>query len=123
VLDGNRIDFIETREEITTSYDPGTTKIVQQHDGSVLRLRKLGEDYDPSDKVSVMKRIQAGRRGPDRPALCRSDAERPARQPEHRRRAAQHAERPGALPGYLGARQDQRQPALSAATSFTNERN
>jgi 2-oxoglutarate ferredoxin oxidoreductase subunit beta len=56
----NRIDFIETREEITTSYDPGTTKIVQQHDGSVLRLRKLGEDYDPSDKVSAMKRIQEG---------------------------------------------------------------
>jgi len=56
----NRIDFIETREEITTSYDPGTTKIVQQHDGSILRLRKLGEDYDPSDKVSAMKRIQEG---------------------------------------------------------------
>ena len=56
----NRIDFIETREEITTSYDPGTTKIVQQHDGSVLRLRKLGEDYDPSDKVAAVKRVQEG---------------------------------------------------------------
>ena len=56
----NRIDFIETREEITTSYDPGTTKIVQQHDGSILRLRKLGEEYDPSDKVAAMKRIQEG---------------------------------------------------------------
>lgn len=56
----NRIDFIETREEITTDYEPGTMKIVQQHDGSMLRLRKLGEDYDPSDKVSAMKRIQEG---------------------------------------------------------------
>src|SRR6201993_2400856 len=46
----NRIDVIEGREEITAQYDPGTLTTVQQHDGSVLRLRKLGEDYDPSDK-------------------------------------------------------------------------
>ena len=56
----NRIDFIEGREEITTSYDPGTLSTVQQHDGSILRLRKLGEDYDPSDKIAAMKRVQEG---------------------------------------------------------------
>ena len=33
---------------------------VQQHDGSILRLRKLGEEYDPSDKVAAMKRVQEG---------------------------------------------------------------
>jgi 2-oxoglutarate ferredoxin oxidoreductase subunit beta len=33
---------------------------VQQHDGSLLRLRKLGEEYDPSDKVAAMKRVQEG---------------------------------------------------------------
>ena len=33
---------------------------VQQHDGSWLRLRKLGEEYDPSDKVAAMKRVQEG---------------------------------------------------------------
>jgi 2-oxoglutarate ferredoxin oxidoreductase subunit beta len=27
---------------------------VQQHDGSVLRLRKLATDYDPTDRVKVM---------------------------------------------------------------------
>ena len=54
----NRIDFIETRDEITTQYDPGTLTTVQQHDGSMLRLRKLGEEYDPSDKVAAMKRVQ-----------------------------------------------------------------
>jgi 2-oxoglutarate ferredoxin oxidoreductase subunit beta len=52
------LTFIETREEITTSYDPGTLTTVQQHDGSILRLRKLGEEYDPSDKVAAMKRVQ-----------------------------------------------------------------
>jgi len=56
----NRIDFIEGREEITTQYDPGTLTTVQQHDGSILRLRKLGEEYDPSDKVAAMKRVQEG---------------------------------------------------------------
>jgi 2-oxoglutarate ferredoxin oxidoreductase subunit beta len=56
----NRIDFIETREEITTSYDPGTLTTVQQHDGSILRLRKLGEEYDPADKIAAVKRVQEG---------------------------------------------------------------
>src|SRR6185312_3562168 len=56
----NRIDFIEGREEITTQYAPGTMTTVQQHDGSWLRLRKLGEEYDPSDKVAAMKRVQEG---------------------------------------------------------------
>jgi 2-oxoglutarate ferredoxin oxidoreductase subunit beta len=56
----NRLDFIEGREEITTQYDPGTATTVQQHDGSWLRLRKLGEEYDASDKVAAMKRVQEG---------------------------------------------------------------
>src|SRR5262244_3833388 len=54
----NRLDFIEGREEITTQYDPGTLTTVQQHDGTWLRLRKLGEEYDPSDKIAAMKRVQ-----------------------------------------------------------------
>ena len=56
----NRIDFIEGREEITTQYDPGTTTVVRQHDGSILRLNKLGEEYDASDKIAAMKRVQEG---------------------------------------------------------------
>jgi len=56
----NRLDFIEGREEITTSYEPGTVSTVQQHDGSILRLRKLGEEYDASDKIAAMKRVQEG---------------------------------------------------------------
>jgi 2-oxoglutarate ferredoxin oxidoreductase subunit beta len=56
----NRLDFIEGRDEIRTEYDPGTTTTVQQHDGSWLRLRKLGEEFDPSDKIASMKRVQEG---------------------------------------------------------------
>ncbi|MBM3644443.1 MAG: 2-oxoacid:ferredoxin oxidoreductase subunit beta [Alphaproteobacteria bacterium] len=56
----NRIDVIVGREEISTSYAAGTTTDVQQHDGSWLRLRKLGEEYDPSDKIKAMQRVQQG---------------------------------------------------------------
>jgi 2-oxoglutarate ferredoxin oxidoreductase subunit beta len=41
----NRLDFIEGKEEITADYAPGEVINVAQHDGSVLRLRKLAPDY------------------------------------------------------------------------------
>jgi len=50
----NRLDFITGQEEITADYAPGTTTTVTQHDGSVLRLRKLAEDYDATDRIKVM---------------------------------------------------------------------
>ncbi len=50
----SRIDFISTHEEITTSYAPGEMVEVEQHDGSILRLRKLHEDYDPSDRYGAL---------------------------------------------------------------------
>ena len=54
----NRLDFIESREEITAEYAPGTLAHVTQHDGSVLRLRKLAEEYDPTDRIKVMNYLQ-----------------------------------------------------------------
>jgi 2-oxoglutarate ferredoxin oxidoreductase subunit beta len=60
----NRLDFITPRPEITADYAPGSLREVVQHDGSVLRLRKLHEDYDPTDKLGVLtfleQRKQAG---------------------------------------------------------------
>jgi 2-oxoglutarate ferredoxin oxidoreductase subunit beta len=50
----NRLDFMVGREEITADYAPGTVETVVQHDGSVLRLRKLAPDYDPHDRISAM---------------------------------------------------------------------
>src|SRR3989441_4053146 len=50
----NRLDFMPVRSEITTEYAPGSVQEVVQHDGSVLRLRKLDEDYDASDKTGAM---------------------------------------------------------------------
>jgi 2-oxoglutarate ferredoxin oxidoreductase subunit beta len=54
----NRLDFMPPRTEITTQYGAGTLREVVQHDGSVLRLRKLHEDYDATDKLAVMSYLQ-----------------------------------------------------------------
>ncbi|MDO9089626.1 MAG: 2-oxoacid:ferredoxin oxidoreductase subunit beta, partial [Burkholderiaceae bacterium] len=55
----SRIDFISSREELTTQYRPGEVVEVEQHDGMVLRLRKLHETYDPTDRVASMNFVQA----------------------------------------------------------------
>jgi 2-oxoglutarate ferredoxin oxidoreductase subunit beta len=54
----NRIDFMPRRTEITTDYAPGSVTEVVQHDGSVLRLRKIAEDYDASDRIGAMNFVQ-----------------------------------------------------------------
>jgi 2-oxoglutarate ferredoxin oxidoreductase subunit beta len=51
------INFIPVFEDISVEYDPGTTVEVTMHDGSRLRLRKLEEDYDPTDKIQAITRL------------------------------------------------------------------
>ncbi len=48
------VSFVPFFEEIDVEYDPGTTIDVTMHDGSHLRLRKLHEDYDPTDRVAAI---------------------------------------------------------------------
>jgi len=54
----NRLDVIVGRQEITADYAPGELVEVTQHDGSVLRLKKLAPDYDPTDRVKAMNYLQ-----------------------------------------------------------------
>jgi len=54
----NRIDFISPHQEITADYEPGSVREVVQHDGSVLRLRKLSNDYDAGNHVAAMNYLQ-----------------------------------------------------------------
>ncbi|HZD94286.1 MAG TPA: 2-oxoacid:ferredoxin oxidoreductase subunit beta [Candidatus Sulfotelmatobacter sp.] len=49
------IGFVPAFENIDVDYDPGTTAAVRMHDGSQLRLRKLGRDYDATSKVGAMR--------------------------------------------------------------------
>jgi 2-oxoglutarate ferredoxin oxidoreductase subunit beta len=50
----HEISFVPHFENIDVDYDPGTTTEVIMHDGSHLRLRKLHEDYDPTDRLGAM---------------------------------------------------------------------
>ena len=102
----NLLDFMTGRAPIKVDYAPGTVEMVEQHDGTMLALRKLDAEYDVHDRLAAMTFIAAPRRqGPDRhrPALCRAGVRGPARPSQHRRRAAQFARREGAVPRLGGA--------------------
>jgi 2-oxoglutarate ferredoxin oxidoreductase subunit beta len=51
------INFVPHFENIDVEYDPGTTIDVTMHDGSHLRLRKLNEDYDPTNRVRALSTL------------------------------------------------------------------
>jgi 2-oxoglutarate/2-oxoacid ferredoxin oxidoreductase subunit beta len=58
------ISFVPFFEDISIEYEPGTTKEVTLHDGSRLYLKKVAEDYDPTDKLAAMRLIhETSRRG------------------------------------------------------------
>jgi 2-oxoglutarate ferredoxin oxidoreductase subunit beta len=48
------ISFVEAKAEIQIDYEPGTTRFVQMHDGPVIQLRKLNEDYDPTSRAAAI---------------------------------------------------------------------
>ena len=54
----NRLDVILDRDEIVVDYEPGTVELVTQHDGSILKLSKLPDDYDPTDRIAASTRLQ-----------------------------------------------------------------
>jgi 2-oxoglutarate ferredoxin oxidoreductase subunit beta len=51
------INFVPAFEEINVDYDPGTTTEVTMHDGSRLRLSKLEEEYDPTNRIRAISRL------------------------------------------------------------------
>src|SRR5579864_9486854 len=53
----SEVGFVPYFQEIDVEYDPGTTIEVTMHDGSHLRLRKLHESYDPTDRVAAMSSL------------------------------------------------------------------
>jgi 2-oxoglutarate ferredoxin oxidoreductase subunit beta len=54
----NRLDFISSRMPIEVKQEPGTVEVVEQHDGSVLALRKLAADYDVHDRTAALGFLQ-----------------------------------------------------------------
>ena len=87
-------DFVPPAAAITAAYDAGSVRSVLLHDGSWIRLRKVAEDYDPTDRDRVLRlhpRSPEGRRDRDRPALHLAGYQRPSRAEQHRRDAADAA--------------------------------
>src|SRR5215469_15836509 len=53
----NEVGFVPHFEDISIEYDAGSTYDVEMHDGSHLRLRKLHEDYNPTDRIRAVKSL------------------------------------------------------------------
>jgi 2-oxoglutarate ferredoxin oxidoreductase subunit beta len=56
------IGFVPYFEEIVVDYDPGTTQDIELHDGSHIRLTKLREDYDATDRSQALALCQESQR-------------------------------------------------------------
>ena len=53
----HQIGFVPSYEQIEVDYAPGEVKEVTMHDGSRIILKKLEEDYDPSDAIQALTRL------------------------------------------------------------------
>ncbi len=53
----NEMGFVDSFDEIDVDYGSGQIYDVQMHDGSNLRLRKLREDYSPTDKANAVRTL------------------------------------------------------------------
>lgn len=74
--------WVPQREEIEIAdHEPGEMRVVTLHDGSVIQLRKLEEEYDPGSKIGALARLYQAQEthelvtgllyfNPDRPNLA-----------------------------------------------------
>ena len=54
----NDFTFVPARDEITVDYAEGETADVIMHDGSHLRLKKLDQSHDPTDRFAAMRLLE-----------------------------------------------------------------
>jgi len=54
----NKLDFVPPEQEIVVDFAPGTTEFVRLHDGSALKLTKVHDDYDPTDRKAALAYLQ-----------------------------------------------------------------
>ena len=55
-------DFVPPAQAIVTDYEAGTVQNVMLHDGSWVRLRKLADDYDPTDRDRAYAHVREHQR-------------------------------------------------------------
>jgi 2-oxoglutarate ferredoxin oxidoreductase subunit beta len=52
-----QLDFVPAFEEISVEMEEGEVREITMHDGSRIVLRKLGKDYDPTDKMRAVQAL------------------------------------------------------------------
>lgn len=52
------MDFVPIMKEIKTEYDEGSVQTLKMHDGSLINLHKLANDWNPSDRFSAINAMQ-----------------------------------------------------------------
>ena len=72
------VSFVPFFEDITVEYDPGTTTEITLHDGSRLLLKKLEEEFDPTDRNRALSTVtEAHEKGEILTGLFYCDSKRP----------------------------------------------
>lgn len=54
----DRLDLVPERQEITAEYREGESLPVRMHDGSIMQLHKLDENYDPGDADTAIMTLR-----------------------------------------------------------------
>ena len=54
----HELSFVPPAEDITVEYGEGETKEVTMHDGSIVVLKKLERDYDPTDRQQALRVLE-----------------------------------------------------------------
>jgi 2-oxoglutarate ferredoxin oxidoreductase subunit beta len=76
------VGFAPREDEIMIDgFEPGDSRLVELHDGSFIHLRKLEEEFDPTDRLEALRRLEVARQNnefitglvyfnPDRPSMA-----------------------------------------------------
>ena len=57
------IEFVQARDEITIEdFEPGSSKEVSLHDGTVVLMKKLDKDYDPTNRFDAIRILEEAER-------------------------------------------------------------
>ena len=57
----HEVRYVMPATEIMVEYSEGEIKDVVMHDGSLIQLKKLSKDYDPTDKYAAMRLLEEAR--------------------------------------------------------------
>jgi len=72
------LDFVPAFEDISVEIPEGETREVALHDGSRIVLKKLGQDYDPGDKMLAIRTLhEAAGKGQVVTGILHLDTSRP----------------------------------------------